>query len=134
MPEHRLLAVMASQRVANAPDDTAADNPKAVIPGCTRRRPGISRFRVRCFASPRNDGVLIEYAFAFPRRDTPGSCKNSPPRRVWGMPGAQRTRGRACRIGSTRVSHHGRTGTPGIPARDGFNGFLRTLPGDRLSN
>jgi hypothetical protein len=32
---------------------------------------------------------------------------------------------------STRVSHHGRTGTPGIPARDGVNGFLRALPGDR---
>jgi hypothetical protein len=34
-------------------------------------------------------------------------------------------------VGSTRVSHHGRTGTPGIPARDGFNGFLRALLGDR---
>jgi hypothetical protein len=34
-------------------------------------------------------------------------------------------------VGSTRVSHHGRTGTPGIPARDGFNGLPRTLPGDR---
>ena len=32
---------------------------------------------------------------------------------------------------STRGSHHGRTGTPGIPARDGFNGLLRALPGDR---
>ena len=38
---------------------------------------------------------------------------------------------RARSVESTRVSHHGRTGTPGIPARDGFNGFLRTLPGDR---
>jgi hypothetical protein len=32
---------------------------------------------------------------------------------------------------STRVSHHGRTGTPGIPARDGFNSLFRALPGDR---
>jgi hypothetical protein len=31
----------------------------------------------------------------------------------------------------TRVSHHRFTGTPGIPARNGFNGFLRALPGDR---
>jgi hypothetical protein len=38
---------------------------------------------------------------------------------------------RARSVVSTRVSHHGRTGTPGIPARDGFNGFLRALPGDR---
>jgi hypothetical protein len=30
-----------------------------------------------------------------------------------------------------RVSHHGYTGSPGIPARNGFNGFLRALPGDR---
>src|SRR3954464_4802393 len=26
----------------------------------------------------------------------------------------------------------GKAGIPGIPARDGFNGFLRDLPGDRL--
>src|ERR1700687_3451744 len=33
---------------------------KHVIPGCAvRRRPGISRFRVRRFASPRNDGERI---------------------------------------------------------------------------
>jgi hypothetical protein len=53
------------------------------------------------------------------------------PKRAWGMPGARCTRSRACRVDSTRVSHHGRTGTPGIPARDGFNGVLRALPGDR---
>jgi hypothetical protein len=47
------------------------------------------------------------------------------------MPGARCTRSRACSVVSTRVSHHGRTGTPGIPARNGFNGFLRALPGDR---
>jgi len=32
---------------------------------------------------------------------------------------------------STRVSHHGRTGSPGIPARNGFNSLFRALPGDR---
>ena len=48
-----------------------------------------------------------------------------------GMPGARCTRSRACSVESTRVSHHGCTGSPGIPARNGFNGFLRTLPGDR---
>ena len=35
------------------------------------------------------------------------------------------------KVESTRVSHHGYTGSPGIPARNGFNGFLRALPGDR---
>jgi hypothetical protein len=28
--------------------------------------------------------------------------------------------------------HHESTGTPGIPARNGFNGFLRALPGARI--
>jgi hypothetical protein len=32
---------------------------------------------------------------------------------------------------NTRVSHHGRAGSPGIPAREWFYGFLRALPGDR---
>src|SRR6202022_2707135 len=32
-----------------------------VIPGwCVSTRPGISRFRARCFASPRNDGLRID--------------------------------------------------------------------------
>src|ERR1700694_4569945 len=31
----------------------------------------------------------------------------------------------------TSVVATGRTGTPGIPARNGFNGLLRALPGDR---
>ena len=47
------------------------------------------------------------------------------------MPGARCTRSRACCVVNTRVSHHGYTGSPGIPARNGFNGFLRALPGDR---
>jgi hypothetical protein len=34
-------------------------NPALVIPGwCVSTRPGISRFRIRCFASPRNDKVI----------------------------------------------------------------------------
>ena len=47
------------------------------------------------------------------------------------MPGARRTRGRAWCVVNTRVSHHRFAGSPGIPARNGFNGFLRNLPGDR---
>ena len=48
-----------------------------------------------------------------------------------GNAGCPRTRSRVRKVESTRVSHHGYAGTPGIPARNGFNGFLRTLPGDR---
>jgi hypothetical protein len=54
-----------------------------------------------------------------------------PPKEGVGNAGCQRTRSRACSVESTRVSHHGCAETPGIPARNGFNGFLRTLPGDR---
>jgi len=39
-----------------------------------------------------------------------GVPKHPPRKRAWGMPGARRTRGRACSVESTRVSHHGRTG------------------------
>ena len=69
---------------------------------------------------------------AISRHEAPELCKNlSPPRgrgecRVPVAPAA------ACAVvESTRVSHHGRTGTPGIPARDGFNSLFRALPGDR---
>ena len=55
----------------------------------------------------------------------------SPLWRAWGMPGARCTRSLVCKGRSTRGSHHGYTGSPGIPARNGFNGFLRNLPGDR---
>ena len=34
-------------------------------------------------------------------------------------------------VESTRVFTTGPPGSPGIPARNGFNGFLRALPGDR---
>jgi hypothetical protein len=48
-----------------------------------------------------------------------------------GNAGCPMHRSRACSVVNTRVSHHGYTGSPGIPARNGFNGFLRALPGDR---
>jgi hypothetical protein len=51
--------------------------------------------------------------------------------RVWGMPGARCTRG-PCALVVAHGSHHESTGTPGIPARNGFNGFLRALPGDEF--
>jgi hypothetical protein len=57
--------------------------------------------------------------------------RKSSPERAWGMPGARCTRSRAWCVVNTRVSHHGYTGSPGIPARNGFNGFLRALLGDR---
>jgi hypothetical protein len=47
------------------------------------------------------------------------------------MPGARAPAAARVVVVSTRVSHHGYAETPGIPARNGFNGFLRALPGDR---
>src|ERR1700731_3141855 len=48
------------------------------------------------------------------------------------MPGARCTRSLVCSVlVAHECSHHGRTGTPGIPARNGFNGLFRALLGDR---
>jgi hypothetical protein len=53
-----------------------------------------------------------------------------PQERAQGMPGARCTRSPCAKVESTR-RHHRFTGTPGISLRNGFNGFLRALPGDR---
>ena len=47
------------------------------------------------------------------------------------MPGARCARSRACSVVNTRVSHHGHTGNTRHSPRNGFNGLLRALPGDR---
>jgi hypothetical protein len=47
------------------------------------------------------------------------------------MPDARRVRSRVRSIESARVSHHGHAGNVRHSPRNGFNGFLRTLPGDR---
>jgi hypothetical protein len=79
---------------------------------------------------PDSISSISTHTFAFPRHDAPGLCSKLPPRRAWGMPGA-RAPAAARGVVNTRVSHHGYAETPGIPARSGFNGFLRALPGDR---
>ena len=67
------------------------------------------------------------------RRDAPELCKpfSLGCRREQGMPGAWCARSRAWCVVSTRVSHHGHTGNTRHSPRNGFNGFLRDLPGDR---
>ena len=47
------------------------------------------------------------------------------------MPGARCARSRAWWVVNTRVSHHEYTGNTRHSPRNGFNGFLRALPGDR---
>jgi hypothetical protein len=93
-----------------------------------RRKYGLLR-RV----ASRNDRLDYKRNFAIPRRDAPEPLMNlSPPLRAWGMPGARCTRSLVCKVlVAHECSHHRSTGTPGIPARNGFNGLFRALPGDR---
>jgi hypothetical protein len=53
--------------------------------------------------------------------------------RAWGMPGARCTRSLAWEKIEPHECRHREVHreTPGIPARNGFNGLLRDLPGDR---
>ena len=47
------------------------------------------------------------------------------------MPCARCTRSPLCKVESTGVEATGTPESPGIPARNGFNGLCRALPGDR---
>ena len=100
--------------------------------------------RVDCFRlrSLSFDGRVVasllamtsRYANAFSRRDASELCRNHSPREFRGRrecrahdaPAASRAKQK-----STRVSHHGHTGIARHSPRNGFNGFLRALPGDR---
>jgi hypothetical protein len=86
--------------------------------------------RADCFA--RND-VELQTRIRIPRREAPEWCMKLSPNRGRGerrMPVAPAVSCALVVIESTRVT----TSTPespGVPARNGFNGFLRALPGDR---
>ena len=101
-------------------------------------RDGASRLltmRILVLSAPRRlegcERNTFKTQLRFPRRKAPELCMTLPPIEGVGMPGARCTRSRAWCVVNTRVSHHGYTGSPGIPARTGVNGFLRALPGDR---
>src|SRR5579863_4193617 len=51
--------------------------------------------------------------------------------RAQGMPGVRCTRSLVCKVKSIRVVTTGSPVHSGIPCAIGFNGFLRSLPGDR---
>jgi hypothetical protein len=57
--------------------------------------------------------------------------RSATPRGEQGMPDARRVRSRVRSEISTRVSHHGHAGNVRHSPRNGFNGFLRALLGDR---
>jgi hypothetical protein len=86
-----------------------------------------------------NDVANPKQTFAFSPRDAPELLHESVAqrgrgaalRRERGMPGARCTRSRACRIGSTRVSHHEFTGITRHSRTRWCYSLFRALPGDR---
>ncbi len=77
---------------------------------------------------------MSRHGIAISPRKSREFYRNVPPsedQRAQGMPGARCARSRAWWVVNTRVSHHGHTGITRHSPRNGFNGFLRTLPGDR---
>src|ERR1700716_4252678 len=82
----------------------------------------------------RNDAAVIpDTHLRIPAADSARVVHETPARnRAWGMPGAQCTRSLAWKNNNhTSVVTTGPPRSPGIPARNGFTGFLRALPGDR---
>jgi hypothetical protein len=64
----------------------------------------------------------------------PSFARSSAPekQRAQGKPGARRTRSLACELKKAHERRHHRfTGFTRPSLRNGFNGFLRALPGDR---
>jgi hypothetical protein len=84
----------------------------------------------------RNDGEESRYGFAFPRRETPGGCFRTFPRR-WreqGMPGARCTRGLVCKI--VQRSAHEHTGSAEAirhSLRNGFTAYAVLSPATNSS-
>jgi hypothetical protein len=89
--------------------------------------------RVDCFVASLL-AMTARYTSAFPQRSRARVVQNHVPRKIRGRREC-RTLGAsaaACAVvESTRVSHHGHAGNVRHSPRNGFNGFLRALLGDR---
>src|SRR4051794_19801337 len=83
--------------------------------------------------TPRNDAVGFSHTLLRSRGvKTPELCPTTPPREGAGNAGcALHPQSRVQKVKSTRGSHHRFTGATRHSPRNGFNGFLRDLPGDR---
>jgi hypothetical protein len=114
---------------------------------CAIAHRGISRFRVRCYASPRNDSWMRNDGWTHLRdpaaRFRPRFADRSAPKRAWGMPGAQCTRSLVCESSgwnaheySQRVHRNHpaspRNGLRLIPRSPWRPGFLATIAGGKL--
>jgi len=86
-------------------------------------------------AKPLRGDDGLRYTSAISRRDVPEFCKNrfaalnNRGRGECRVPNAPAA---SCVIKNTRVSHHRYTGTPGIPARNGFTAYFALSPATRL--
>ena len=101
------------------------DSPRAQ---CVDRAPHPNPLPVRTGRGRRDTTPHSRSAIA------PELCADHPQKkqRAQGMPGARCTHSLACKMKtSIRVSHHRFAETLRHSLRDGVNGFLRALPGDR---
>src|SRR6266851_1756834 len=95
-----------------------------------RSNPSRRKERMDCFAPL---AMTTKHTFAASQRNALESCMNLPPIEGVGNAGCPlhpRPRVHLVLVERTRVT----TSTPespDVPARNGFNGFLRALPGDR---
>jgi hypothetical protein len=78
--------------------------------------------------------VFTKHGFAIPRRDAPELMQKSFAQKTEGVGNAGCTvHPQPVCIGSKHtVVTAGHRETPGIPARNGFNGLYRALPGDEF--
>ena len=115
-----------------APDDRLREaiHSPAVIASAAKQSIAPRKERMDCFAALAMTCRRVRTS----RRDAPEALHEiSRPKRAWGTPDARwhpRPRVHLVVVERTRVT----TSTPespGVPARNGFNGFLRALPGDR---
>jgi hypothetical protein len=117
---------------------------KAEVPTVATMRIGGygSRIALTSFACPGRRGSIqfqtarttSRHKPALSPRDAPELCKEPSPHKAEGAGNAGRPlrpQSRVQCVGSTRGSHHGHTGITRHSLRNGFNGFLRALPGDR---
>jgi hypothetical protein len=107
---------------------------KIVIASEAKQSSFLSCCAMDCFAALAMTG---KHTFTIPRRDSPGFCRSSPAllekrgrreSRVRAAPAVSRAR----RVKSAH-EHTGSAEAVRPSLRNGFNGFLRALPGDRLS-
>jgi hypothetical protein len=113
------------------PANAGTPTPRPIVEGCCWTTSRNTKF---CgYGSLRSQGRQNTHLRVPAARKARGFSKSLTLReqRARGKPGVRCTRSRAWGVVNTRVSHHRFTGSIRLSPRNGFNGFLRALPGDR---